>query len=125
MPALDSQRTLHPTNSLRPVTLLPVRSGGYLEMFNLFRVVACAAVLGCHSFIWANMTGNFVGTGFITMLHLSRTSFFFLTALVVTYAQLDHPRSTWAFWKRRYWLVGVPYLAWTGIYLIFSLITVN
>jgi Acyltransferase family len=100
-------------------------SGRYLEMFNLFRVIACAAVLGQHSFIWTNMTGNFVGTGFITMLHLSRTSFFFLTAVVVTYAQLDHPRTTRSFWKRRYWLVGVPYLAWTGIYLIFSLITVN
>jgi peptidoglycan/LPS O-acetylase OafA/YrhL len=110
----------------RPLMALPKeQSRGYIEMFNHFRVVACAAVIGCHSFIWANMTGNFVGTGFITMLHLSRTSFFFLTALVVTYAQLDHPRSTWAFWKRRYWLVGVPYLAWTGIYLIFSLITVN
>jgi peptidoglycan/LPS O-acetylase OafA/YrhL len=71
------------------------------------------------------MTGNFVGTGFITMLHLSRTSFFFLTALVVTYAQVDHPRSTLAFWKRRYWQVGIPYLAWTAIYLMFTLITVD
>ena len=70
------------------------QSIGHLEMLNLFRVIACAAVLGQHSFIWTNMTGNFVGTGFITMLHLSRTSFFFLTALVVTYAQIDHPRST-------------------------------
>jgi hypothetical protein len=71
------------------------------------------------------MTGNFVGTGFITMLHLSRTSFFFLTALVVTYAQIDHPRSTGDFWRRRYAQVGVPYLAWTGIYLVFSLVTVD
>jgi membrane-bound acyltransferase YfiQ involved in biofilm formation len=102
-----------------------MRSHGYLEMFNFFRVIACAAVLGQHSFIWTNMTGNFVGTGFITMLHLSRTSFFFLTAVVVTYAQIDHPRSTPDFWRRRYSQVGVPYLAWTGIYLIFTLITVS
>ena len=94
-------------------------------MLNLFRVIACAAVLAQHSFIWTNMEGNFVGTGFITMLHLSRTSFFFLTALVVTYAQIDHPRSTGEFWRRRYTQVGVPYLAWTGVYLVFSLITVN
>jgi peptidoglycan/LPS O-acetylase OafA/YrhL len=98
---------------------------GHIEMLNLFRVIACAAVLAQHSFIWTNMTGNFVGTGFITMLHLSRTSFFFLTALVVTYAQIDHPRSTAGFWRRRYTQVGVPYLAWTGIYLIFSLITIH
>ena len=40
------------------------------------------------------------------------------------------PRSTTPgrradFWRRRYTQVGVPYLAWTGIYLIFSLITIN
>jgi peptidoglycan/LPS O-acetylase OafA/YrhL len=98
---------------------------GYLEMFSLYRVIACLAVLSQHSFIWANMSGNFVGTGFITMLHLSRNSFFFLTGLVVCYSQLTHPRSVWGFWKRRYWEIGIPYLAWTGIYLVFSLITVS
>jgi peptidoglycan/LPS O-acetylase OafA/YrhL len=101
------------------------RSHGYLEMFNLYRVIACLAVLSQHSFIWADMSGNFVGTGFITMLHLSRNSFFFLTGLVVCYAQLTHPRTVWGFWKRRYWEIGIPYLAWTGIYLVFSLITVS
>jgi peptidoglycan/LPS O-acetylase OafA/YrhL len=101
------------------------RSHGYLEMFNLYRVIACLAVLSQHSFIWANMSGNFVGTGFITMLHLSRNSFFFLTGLVVCYAQLTHPRTVWGFWRRRYWEIGIPYLAWTGIYLVFSLITVS
>jgi membrane-bound acyltransferase YfiQ involved in biofilm formation len=106
------------------LTISP-RHGRYLDMFNLFRVLACAAVLGQHSFIWTNMTGNFVGTGFITMLHLSRNSFFFLTALVVTYAQTTRPRPLGQFWKRRYREVGVPYLVWTGIYLIFSLITVS
>jgi membrane-bound acyltransferase YfiQ involved in biofilm formation len=114
-----------PTYPPRRGLLPDRRPTGYLEMLNLFRVVACLAVLGQHSFIWTNMTGTFVGTGFITMLHLSRTSFFFLTALVVTYAQIDHPRSTGEFWRRRYTQVGVPYLAWTGIYLIFSLITIH
>ena len=98
---------------------------GYLEMFSLYRVMACLAVLGQHSFIWANMSGNFVGTGFITMLHLSRNAFFFLTGLVVCYAQITHPRTVGGLWKRRYWEIGVPYLAWTGIYLVFSLITIN
>ena len=96
---------------------------GYLEELNLFRVIACAAVLAQHSFIWADMSTNFVGTGFITVLHLSRTCFFFLTALVVCYAQITHPRTHFGFWGRRYWEVGIPYLAWTGIYLIFTLIT--
>jgi peptidoglycan/LPS O-acetylase OafA/YrhL len=98
---------------------------GYLESFNLFRVIACLAVVGQHSFIWTNMTGNVVGTAFITMLHLSRNSFFFLAGMVTCYAQITHPRSLGGFWKRRYVQLGVPYLVWTGIYLVFSLVTVS
>jgi peptidoglycan/LPS O-acetylase OafA/YrhL len=101
------------------------RTKGYLEMLNLFRVLACAAVVGNHSFIWANMSNNVVGTGFVTMLHLSRNAFFFLSGLVICYSQISHPRGLRAFWKRRYVQLGVPYLAWTGIYLIFSLVTIS
>ena len=90
---------------------------GYLEMLDLFRVVACAAVVANHSFIWANMSTNVIGTGFITMLHLSRNAFFFLSGLVICYSQISHPRGVRAFWRRRYVQLGVPYLAWTGIYL--------
>src|SRR5580704_8994571 len=98
---------------------------GYLDMLNLFRVLACAAVVANHSFIWANMSTNVIGTGFITMLHLSRNAFFFLSGLVICYSQISHPRSLRAFWKRRYVQLGVPYLAWTGIYLVSALITIS
>ena len=94
-------------------------------MLSLYRVIACAAVVGNHSFIWTGMSGNVIGTGFITMLHLSRNAFFFLSGLVICYSQMTHPRSLRDFWKRRYVQLGVPYLAWTGIYLIFKLMMVS
>jgi hypothetical protein len=102
-----------------------VPSRGYLEFLNLFRVLACAEVVGNHSFIWANMSTNIVGTGFVTMLHVSRNAFFFLSGLVICYSQIAHPRGLRAFWRRRYTQLGVPYLAWTGIYLLFSLLTIS
>jgi peptidoglycan/LPS O-acetylase OafA/YrhL len=103
-------------------TPLPTsRSKSYLEMLNLYRVIACAAVVGNHSFIWAGMSTNVIGTGFITMLHLSRNAFFFLSGLVICYSQIAHPRAVRAFWKRRYVQLGVPYLAWTVIYLFYEL----
>jgi peptidoglycan/LPS O-acetylase OafA/YrhL len=106
--------------------LLPTsRSKGYLETLNLFRIIACAAVVGNHSFIWANMSSNVVGTAFITMLHLSRNAFFFLSGLVICYSQITHPRGLRAFWRRRYVQLGVPYLAWTGVYLLFALFIVS
>ncbi len=104
----DSQ-PVHRMHPRRREGLLPDAAGhGYLEMFNLFRVVACAAVLAQHSFIWTDMAHNDIGTGFITMLHFTRNAFFFLTGLVVCYAQITRPRSLWGFWTRRYLQIGVP-----------------
>jgi peptidoglycan/LPS O-acetylase OafA/YrhL len=111
--------------------LLPVEVGGspggsapvgYLRMLDFFRVAVCACVLGQHSFIWTDMAHNDIGTGFITMLHFTRNGFFFLTGLVVCYAQLTRPRSVGGFWVRRYIQIGVPYLAWTVIYVVFTIL---
>jgi peptidoglycan/LPS O-acetylase OafA/YrhL len=99
----------------------PVRAG-YLTMFDLFRVAVCACVLGQHSFLWTDMANNVIGTGFITFLHFTRNAFFFLTGLVVCYAQLTRPRSLGRFWLRRYIQIGIPYLAWTGIYVLFTIL---
>jgi peptidoglycan/LPS O-acetylase OafA/YrhL len=95
---------------------------GYLTMFDFFRVVVCACVLGQHSFLWTDMANNDIGTGFITMLHYTRNAFFFLTAVVVCYAQVTRPRSVVRFWIRRYIQIGVPYLAWTAIYVVFTIL---
>jgi peptidoglycan/LPS O-acetylase OafA/YrhL len=95
---------------------------GYLSMFDLFRIAACACVLGQHSLLWADMANNTVGTAFITILHFTRNSFFFLSGLVVCYAQITRPRTVWGFWVRRYVQMGVPYLAWTAIYVLFTIL---
>jgi hypothetical protein len=76
--------------------LLPVEAGdapgsvraGYLTMFDLFRVVVCLCVVGQHSFLWTDMSANVIGTAFITVLHYTRSAFFFLSGLVVCYAQI-------------------------------------
>ncbi len=110
--------------------LLPIDAGrghgpapaGYLTMFDLFRVAVCACVLGQHSLLWTDMANNVIGTGFITVLHFTRNAFFFLTGLVVCYAQLTRPGSIARFWLRRYVQIGIPYLAWTGIYVLFTIL---
>jgi peptidoglycan/LPS O-acetylase OafA/YrhL len=113
-----------------PLPLLPAEAGGpggsapvgYLSMLDFFRVAVCACVLGQHSFLWTDMATNDIGTGFITILHFTRNAFFFLTGLVVCYAQITRPRSIWGFWTRRYIQIGVPYLAWTVIYVVFTIL---
>lgn len=96
--------------------------GGYLRQFDSFRVLACSAVVLQHSFLWTLTGDNVVGWAFVMLLHFSRNAFFFLSALVLTYAQVTRPRSTVGFWRHRFVQLGVPYLAWTLIYWIYTLI---
>jgi hypothetical protein len=93
----------------------------YLTMFDLFRVVVCAFVLGQHSLLWADMSNTVVGTAFVTVLHFIRNALF-LFGLVVCYTQITRrPRTVSKFWTGRYLRMGVPYLAWTAIYVLFVL----
>jgi peptidoglycan/LPS O-acetylase OafA/YrhL len=98
-------------------------AGGYLGQFDSYRVVACVAVVLQHSLLWTVTVGDAVPWAFVMLLHFSRTAFFFLTALVLAYAQITRPRSATGFWRRRYWQLGIPYLAWTGIYWLYTLLS--
>lgn len=92
------------------------QKGSYLGQFDSYRVPACAAVVFQHSLLWTVGAGNVTAWALVMLLHFSRNAFFFLTALLITYAQLTRPRSTWGFWRRRYVQLGVPYLVWTALY---------
>jgi peptidoglycan/LPS O-acetylase OafA/YrhL len=104
---------------------VPSPPGGYLGQFDSYRVVACLAVVLQHSLLWTVAAGNVTAWAFVMLLHFSRTAFFFLTALVLTYSQLTRPLSLGQFWRRRYVQLGVPYLIWSGIYWLYTLISVD
>jgi peptidoglycan/LPS O-acetylase OafA/YrhL len=53
------------------------------------------------------------------VLHVSREVFFLLTAFVLVYSYRKRPAVRWpAFWRRRYLLIGVPYVVWSAIYFL-------
>ena len=96
--------------------------GTYLGQFDSYRVVACCAVVLQHSLLWNVSPGNTSAWAFVMLLHFSRTAFFFLTAFLLTYTEIHRPRSVTAFWRRRYFEIGVPFLVWTGIYWIYTMV---
>jgi membrane-bound acyltransferase YfiQ involved in biofilm formation len=102
--------------------LTPKPFGAYLGLVDFCRVVVCFSVIFQHSFLWTGMTGNDIGTGFITMFHFTRDAFFILSGLVVCYAEITRPRSTWGFWKRRYVQLGVPFVVWTCLYVVYTIL---
>jgi peptidoglycan/LPS O-acetylase OafA/YrhL len=99
---------------------VPGSTGGYVTMLDFFRVVVCIAVVAQHSLLWTDMSDNVAGTAFVTILHFTRDAFFFLSALVICVAQRSRPRTVRNFWLRRYRQIGVPFLAWTAIYVAFT-----
>jgi Acyltransferase family len=104
---------------------LPGTNGGYIGQFDSFRVIACCAVVLQHSLLWTTAAGNSAAWVFVMLFHFSRTAFFFffLAAILLTYSQIIRPRSTLGFWGRRYVRLGVPFLVWTAIYWVFTMIT--
>jgi peptidoglycan/LPS O-acetylase OafA/YrhL len=54
----------------------------------------------------------------VTLLHVSREGFFFISACMMTYAyyRVDGHIDVKRFWSRRLVAIGVPYLCWTLVY---------
>ncbi len=91
----------------------------HLDSVDVVRVLTVALVIGVH--VVAQLPGRMglADGALLTVMHVSREVFFLLTAFVLGYAYRDRAPSRWSvFWRRRYLLVGVPYLAWTAVYFL-------
>ncbi|HEY5110858.1 MAG TPA: acyltransferase [Acidimicrobiales bacterium] len=104
-----------------PAAVPLTESTARLENVDAMRPLSQAAVIGTHALIFfaplgASMTVNST----LLLTRFSRDSFFFISALVLTYTYLEaKPFNFGHFWKRRLILTGLPYLAWTIIYYVF------
>lgn len=62
----------------------------------------------------------------LTLLHVSRNAFFFISSCMLVYAYVDLDRSKLPrFYWRRFVSVGIPYLCWTAIYYLYTLPTTH
>jgi peptidoglycan/LPS O-acetylase OafA/YrhL len=119
-------RTVAPPPDSTSSTFSPLEAGAgrgaYLGQFDSYRVIACCAVVLQHSLLWNVEGGNVTAWAFVMLLHFSRTAFFFLTAFLLTYSEIHRPRTVTQFWWRRYVEIGVPFLIWTAIYWLVTMI---
>ncbi|WP_432992674.1 acyltransferase [Dactylosporangium sp. CA-233914] len=95
------------------------RAPARLDSLDVVRVLTVALVIAVH--VLAQQPGGVTlsnGAPLI-VLHVSREVFFLLTAFVLVYSHRDRaPSRWWAFWRRRYLLVGAPYLLWSAVYFL-------
>lgn len=104
-----------------PAALLFNESTGRLENVDAMRPFSQAAVIWTHALIFFTPLGaSMTVTTALLLTRFSRESFFFISALVLTYTYLEaKPFNLGHFWERRLILTGLPYLAWTIIYYVF------
>jgi len=99
------------------VTAPPVR--GHLDQVDLFRVLTFAAVVAVHSTAFTNPPVSTAAGGAGQLLHFTREAFFFQTGFVLVHSQGRRPLQLRRFWTRRFRLIGLPYLAWTLLYVLY------
>jgi peptidoglycan/LPS O-acetylase OafA/YrhL len=103
-------------NRVEPDRTGPVR--GYLDQIDIVRLLTFGSVIAVHVIAEITAQDDRTARGTLMLLHFTRETFFVITGFVLFHSSyrrdLDLPR----FWRRRYLLVGVPYLAWSLIYFV-------
>lgn len=89
----------------------------HLYEVDVLRILTFACVIGVHTTSHTMASDDLGLAGLLALLHFTRLVFFTLTAFVLVYSYTLRPRPMAAFWPKRFLLVGVPYLAWSFVYV--------
>jgi peptidoglycan/LPS O-acetylase OafA/YrhL len=99
-----------PAGATRPARLLHV---------DVMRLFICASVVVMHVVTNANPWENVAPNAVVNLLHYTRQAFFFISALVLVHTSRGGPGQL----RRRVSTLGVPYLVWSTVYAVLSLVT--
>lgn len=92
----------------------------HLYEVDVLRILTFACVIGVHTTSHTIAADDVPLNALLGLLHFTRLVFFSLTAFVLVYSWSLRPRPLTQFWPRRFLLVGVPYLAWSFVYVAAS-----
>lgn len=95
---------------------------GHVYAVDLVRVLTFAAVIAVHTVTTVNPLDSVPTGGAAMLLHFTREAFFALTAFVLVHRYRDELPVV-QFWRRRFLLVGAPYVMWSVIYSALTLTT--
>lgn len=89
----------------------------HLYEVDVLRILTFACVIGVHTTSHTAASDDVGPNALLALLHFTRLVFFSLTAFVLVYSYAVRPRPMAQFWPKRFLLVGVPYLAWSFVYV--------
>jgi peptidoglycan/LPS O-acetylase OafA/YrhL len=95
------------------------RLAGHLGPVDVVRALTVAGVISVHVVAFTTDPASPMSGAVLALLHVNREVFLLLSAFVLTYAYHGRPRwKLTSFWRRRYWLIVVPYVTWSAIYCV-------
>ncbi|WP_375490009.1 acyltransferase [uncultured Jatrophihabitans sp.] len=83
-----------------------------VDELDVVRVLTFACVIAVHVIGEATSNSRTAG-GFLVLLHFTREAFFWLTGFVLVLNYGRRHLQLARFWRRRFQLVGIPYLLWS------------
>jgi peptidoglycan/LPS O-acetylase OafA/YrhL len=95
----------------------PVR--GYLDQVDVVRLLTFGSVIMVHSIASLTPPNDPAARGVLMLLHFTRATFFVITGFVLFHSGYRRDLDLRRFWRRRYLLIGVPYLVWSVLYFGF------
>jgi peptidoglycan/LPS O-acetylase OafA/YrhL len=98
-----------------------------LDHIDAMRPVKQVGVVSTHTLLFfAPAAAGLAAGASLLLLHVTREAFLFVSACMLTYSCRDLIKvELRPFWRRRFLLVGIPYLCWTLIYFFFTLPNAN
>lgn len=93
----------------------------HLYAVDVVRFLTVGGVIAVHSTsltVGSTARGALAAGVVLSVLHVTREVFLFLTAFVLGHRYRGQEIEKKSFWKRRYWLVAVPYVVWSAIYVL-------
>ena len=92
----------------------------HLYQVDLVRLVTFGGVILDHVMI-VTTAATSVAAGAVEMfLRYTRYGFFALTGFVLTYQYRNRTLQPWPFWRRRFKLIGLPFITWTLFYWVYG-----
>ncbi|MGC8486600.1 MAG: acyltransferase [Clostridia bacterium] len=87
---------------------------------DMVRALTIVGVMSVHTTWFTNSSTGFWPNMVMDCLHYTREVFLFMTAFVLFYNYYHRPANWPQFWKKRFLLIGVPYVVWSAAYLLYG-----
>ena len=103
-------------------------SGKRLIEVDILRGFAMLAVVAIHvsNIPMANLVSGrryFLVYMFNSFINFAVPVFFLISAIMAAYSQADRPAKLWPYYKKKLIRLGLPYLVWTLLYILFGVVT--